>query len=111
MCNAQQLFRVRPKVTRTEDRDIWGISTWNIKLVCFKVKGCIRAVLLSWGLLVESENWSCESDPVDDETDEDKNNNNESSKGPSNVEAFFALDSFGVVRTTIRVLSYSTTTA
>ncbi|GFX99053.1 hypothetical protein TNCV_4810011 [Trichonephila clavipes] len=53
-----------------------------------------------------------EYDPVDDETDEDEdNNNNESSKGPSNVDVFSALDSYGVVRTTIRVLSYSTTAA
>ncbi|GFX73958.1 uncharacterized protein TNCV_397691 [Trichonephila clavipes] len=35
-----------------------------------------------------------ESDPVDDEIDADEdNNNNESSKGPSNFEAFFALES------------------
>ncbi|PRD22123.1 UNVERIFIED_CONTAM: hypothetical protein NCL1_49955 [Trichonephila clavipes] len=34
-----------------------------------------------------------ESDPVDNETDEDKDNNsNESSKGPSNVDAFSALE-------------------
>ncbi|GFW64148.1 uncharacterized protein TNCV_708531 [Trichonephila clavipes] len=33
-----------------------------------------------------------ESDPVDDETDEDEDNNNESSKGPSNVDAFSALE-------------------
>ncbi|GFX81989.1 hypothetical protein TNCV_2571881 [Trichonephila clavipes] len=31
------------------------------------------------------------SDPVDDETDEDKDNN-ESSKGPSNADAFSALE-------------------
>ncbi|GFS47090.1 uncharacterized protein TNCV_2052841 [Trichonephila clavipes] len=35
-----------------------------------------------------------ESDPVDDETDEyEGNNNNESSKGPSNADAFSALES------------------
>ncbi|GFW97018.1 hypothetical protein TNCV_4802311 [Trichonephila clavipes] len=34
-----------------------------------------------------------ESDPVDNETDEDKdNNNNESSKGPSNADTFSALE-------------------
>ncbi|GFV66679.1 hypothetical protein TNCV_2595001 [Trichonephila clavipes] len=34
-----------------------------------------------------------ESDPVDDETEEDENkNNNESSKGPSNADAFSALE-------------------
>ncbi|GFT19510.1 hypothetical protein TNCV_2534041 [Trichonephila clavipes] len=34
-----------------------------------------------------------ESDPVDDETDEDEDyNNNESSKGPSNANAFSALE-------------------
>ncbi|GFT85536.1 uncharacterized protein TNCV_3401481 [Trichonephila clavipes] len=49
-----------------------------------------------------------ESDPVDDETDEDGDINNESSKGPLNADAFYALDTYGVVRTTIRVLSYST---
>ncbi|GFW47747.1 uncharacterized protein TNCV_2829351 [Trichonephila clavipes] len=32
-----------------------------------------------------------ESDPVNDETDEDKDNNNESNKGPSNADAFSAL--------------------
>ncbi|GFT85525.1 uncharacterized protein TNCV_2891831 [Trichonephila clavipes] len=52
-----------------------------------------------------------ESDTVDDETDEDKDINNESSKGPSNADAFYALDTYGVVRTTIRVLSYSTIAA
>ncbi|GFX61604.1 uncharacterized protein TNCV_5110911 [Trichonephila clavipes] len=52
-----------------------------------------------------------ESDPVDDETDENEDNNNESSKDPSNSDAFSALDNYGVVRTTIRVLSYSTTAA
>ncbi|GFW71989.1 hypothetical protein TNCV_4788771 [Trichonephila clavipes] len=53
-----------------------------------------------------------ESVPVDTEMDEDKDNNNsESSKGSSNADAFSALDSHGVVRTTIRVLSYSTTAA
>ncbi|GFU89155.1 hypothetical protein TNCV_2896031 [Trichonephila clavipes] len=53
-----------------------------------------------------------ESNPVDDETDEDKNNNNESSKGPSNADAFSKVrDSYGVVRTTITVLSNSTTVA
>ncbi|GFX77332.1 hypothetical protein TNCV_5064581 [Trichonephila clavipes] len=52
-----------------------------------------------------------ESDLVDDKTDEDEDNNNESNKGPSNANAFSMLDSYGVVRTTIKVLSYSTTTA
>ncbi|GFX16882.1 uncharacterized protein TNCV_2518601 [Trichonephila clavipes] len=33
-----------------------------------------------------------ESDPVNDETDEDEDNNNESSKGPSNTDAFSALE-------------------
>ncbi|GFU21933.1 uncharacterized protein TNCV_3284011 [Trichonephila clavipes] len=33
-----------------------------------------------------------ESDPVDDETDEDEDNNNESNKGPSNADAFSALE-------------------
>ncbi|GFW36473.1 uncharacterized protein TNCV_1344341 [Trichonephila clavipes] len=33
-----------------------------------------------------------ESDPVDDETDEDKDNNNESSKGLSNAGAFSVLE-------------------
>ncbi|GFY22587.1 uncharacterized protein TNCV_2178481 [Trichonephila clavipes] len=33
-----------------------------------------------------------ESDPVDDETDEDEGNNSESSKGPSNADAFSALE-------------------
>ncbi|GFW67717.1 hypothetical protein TNCV_3445891 [Trichonephila clavipes] len=51
------------------------------------------------------------SDPVDDETDEDGDHNNESRKGQSNVGAFSALDSYEVVRTTIRGLSYSTTAA
>ncbi|GFV46435.1 uncharacterized protein TNCV_3233241 [Trichonephila clavipes] len=32
-----------------------------------------------------------ESDPVDDKTDEYEDNNNESSKGPSNTDAFSAL--------------------
>ncbi|GFV83416.1 hypothetical protein TNCV_3055631 [Trichonephila clavipes] len=48
------------------------------------------------------------SDPVNDETDED-DNNNKSSTGPSNADAFSALEI--VVRTTIKVLSYSTTAA
>ncbi|GFX84102.1 hypothetical protein TNCV_4859101 [Trichonephila clavipes] len=54
-----------------------------------------------------------ESDPVDDETDEDEgNNSNESSKGPSNVDAFSRYRQlWRAVRTTIRVLSYSTTAA
>ncbi|GFV30461.1 hypothetical protein TNCV_990161 [Trichonephila clavipes] len=43
-----------------------------------------------------------ETDPVDDEMDEDENNN-ESSKRPSNADAFFCVrDSCGVVRTTIK---------
>ncbi|GFV56272.1 uncharacterized protein TNCV_106281 [Trichonephila clavipes] len=33
-----------------------------------------------------------ESDPVDDETDEDEDNNSESSKGPSNANAFSMLE-------------------
>ncbi|GFT03235.1 uncharacterized protein TNCV_3610901 [Trichonephila clavipes] len=33
-----------------------------------------------------------ESDPVDDETDKDEDNNNESIKGPSNAVAFSALE-------------------
>ncbi|GFS92924.1 hypothetical protein TNCV_1886021 [Trichonephila clavipes] len=33
-----------------------------------------------------------ESDPVDDETDEDEDNNIESSKGPSNADAFSVLE-------------------
>ncbi|GFU39088.1 uncharacterized protein TNCV_1849891 [Trichonephila clavipes] len=33
-----------------------------------------------------------ESDPVDDETDKDENNNNDSSKGPSNAGAFSTLE-------------------
>ncbi|GFX91223.1 hypothetical protein TNCV_1246381 [Trichonephila clavipes] len=53
-----------------------------------------------------------ESDPVDDETDEDKNNNSESSKCPSKFwHVFCVRDSYGVVRTTIRLLSDSTTAA
>ncbi|GFT33250.1 hypothetical protein TNCV_4767351 [Trichonephila clavipes] len=53
-----------------------------------------------------------ETNPVDDETDEDEDNDNESSKGPLNDDAFSALetrDRNGVVRTTIRMLSCSTT--
>ncbi|GFW74723.1 uncharacterized protein TNCV_962981 [Trichonephila clavipes] len=42
-----------------------------------------------------------ESDPVDDETDKDEDkNNNESCKGPSNADAFSAL------QTAIRLRSY-----
>ncbi|GFX71651.1 transposable element Tc3 transposase [Trichonephila clavipes] len=80
---------------------------------CLQVTGCIRVLLLNWELSVESENLSWESDPVDNETyeDDDNNNSNESSKDPSNADTFFALDIYGVVRKTIRVLSYSTTTA
>ncbi|GFT36780.1 hypothetical protein TNCV_2755811 [Trichonephila clavipes] len=48
-----------------------------------------------------------ESDPVNDETNEDEDINNESSKSPSNADVFSALVSYGVVRATIRVLSYS----
>ncbi|GFT04480.1 hypothetical protein TNCV_1929921 [Trichonephila clavipes] len=45
-----------------------------------------------------------ESEPVDED------NNNESRKGQSNVGTFFFVrDSYGVVRTTIRVMSQSTT--
>ncbi|GFV83766.1 uncharacterized protein TNCV_2555531 [Trichonephila clavipes] len=33
-----------------------------------------------------------ESNPVDDEMDEDEDNNNESSKGPSNAEAFSGIE-------------------
>ncbi|GFW79001.1 uncharacterized protein TNCV_214341 [Trichonephila clavipes] len=33
-----------------------------------------------------------ESDPVNNETDEDEDINNESSKGPSNADAFSALE-------------------
>ncbi|GFV51355.1 hypothetical protein TNCV_4687181 [Trichonephila clavipes] len=33
-----------------------------------------------------------ESDPVDDKMDEDEDNSNESSKGPSNADAFSALE-------------------
>ncbi|GFX29601.1 uncharacterized protein TNCV_4776731 [Trichonephila clavipes] len=33
-----------------------------------------------------------ESDPADDETDKDEDNNNESSMGPSNADAFSALE-------------------
>ncbi|GFY00683.1 uncharacterized protein TNCV_2140761 [Trichonephila clavipes] len=33
-----------------------------------------------------------ESDPVDDETHEDEDNNNESRKSPSNADAFSALE-------------------
>ncbi|GFV46332.1 hypothetical protein TNCV_3232211 [Trichonephila clavipes] len=48
-----------------------------------------------------------ESDPVDHETVEDEDNNNENNKAPSNADAFFCVgDSYGVVRTTISVLSY-----
>ncbi|GFX51357.1 jerky protein homolog-like [Trichonephila clavipes] len=51
-----------------------------------------------------------ESDPVDDEMDEDEDkNNSKSSKGPSNI--FCIRDSCGMVRITIRVLSYSTAAA
>ncbi|GFU62114.1 hypothetical protein TNCV_2671601 [Trichonephila clavipes] len=38
-----------------------------------------------------------ESDPVDDETDKDEDNNNESDKAPSNADAFFCVrDSNGI---------------
>ncbi|GFT42334.1 uncharacterized protein TNCV_1786331 [Trichonephila clavipes] len=50
-----------------------------------------------------------ESGPVDDERGVNEENNNESSKGPSNAGAFSALETD--VRTTITVLSYSTTVA
>ncbi|GFV83294.1 hypothetical protein TNCV_1900201 [Trichonephila clavipes] len=33
-----------------------------------------------------------ESDPADDKTDEDEDNNNESSKDPSNAGTFYALE-------------------
>ncbi|GFV46386.1 hypothetical protein TNCV_3232751 [Trichonephila clavipes] len=41
-----------------------------------------------------------ETNHVDDETDDDEDNN-DNSKRPSNADAFSALDSYGVVRTTI----------
>ncbi|GFT57226.1 hypothetical protein TNCV_1692321 [Trichonephila clavipes] len=44
-----------------------------------------------------------ESDPVDNEMDEDEDNNNESSKGPSNAGAFSALETameYQVTKTT-----------
>ncbi|GFX26099.1 hypothetical protein TNCV_2274391 [Trichonephila clavipes] len=44
--------------------------------------------------------------------DKDEVNNNKSSKGPSNTAGVFCVrDSYGVVRTAIRVLPYSTTAA
>ncbi|GFV89821.1 hypothetical protein TNCV_4690501 [Trichonephila clavipes] len=53
-----------------------------------------------------------ESNSVDHEMDEDEGINNESSKGPSNADAFYAFEwlqtiirCYGVVRTIIRVLS------
>ncbi|GFT53449.1 uncharacterized protein TNCV_3324391 [Trichonephila clavipes] len=52
-----------------------------------------------------------ESDPVDYETDENEDNNNENSKSIKCWRVFCVRDRYGVVRTTIRVLSYSTTAA
>ncbi|GFV07603.1 uncharacterized protein TNCV_4941071 [Trichonephila clavipes] len=54
-----------------------------------------------------------ESDPVDDETDEDEDNNNVSSKVPSNAGVFSALETAmeWYEQQTIRELSYSTTAA
>ncbi|GFS85938.1 hypothetical protein TNCV_1219361 [Trichonephila clavipes] len=53
-----------------------------------------------------------ESDPVNDETKDNEDISNESSKGPSIADAFSVLrDSYGVVRTIIIVLLYSTIAA
>ncbi|GFV83463.1 uncharacterized protein TNCV_3056101 [Trichonephila clavipes] len=46
-----------------------------------------------------------ESDPVDNETGEDEYNNNKVAR----VHQICVGDSYGVVRTTIKILSYSTT--
>ncbi|GFX15752.1 uncharacterized protein TNCV_2132381 [Trichonephila clavipes] len=66
-CNAQQLFCVRPKVTEKP------------KIAC-DAEDC------GFQMLNDDETVTSvqEYDPVDDETDEDEDNN-ESSKGPSNV--------------------------
>ncbi|GFU03185.1 hypothetical protein TNCV_2720831 [Trichonephila clavipes] len=50
-----------------------------------------------------------ESDSVDDKTDEDEDNNSNESIKVSLNSVSCVRDSYGVVRTTIRMLSYSTT--
>ncbi|GFT58091.1 hypothetical protein TNCV_722691 [Trichonephila clavipes] len=48
---------------------------------------------------------------VDDEMDKDENKNSESSKNSSNARDFCVRDSYRLVRTTIRVRTYSITAA
>ncbi|GFU88736.1 uncharacterized protein TNCV_4444131 [Trichonephila clavipes] len=73
MCNAQQLLSVRPKVTGKPKKEQRGPDIGpKDDIVTFVQE---------------------ESDPVDDETEVDEdNNNNESSEGPSNANAFSALE-------------------
>ncbi|GFY33255.1 hypothetical protein TNCV_1241051 [Trichonephila clavipes] len=93
-CNAQRFFRVRPKATeKSKVRDIRGISvveddveTW---MTC-EAECCGFQMLNSDEIVTSVQE---ESNPVDDKTKEDEDNNNsESSKGPSNADAFSALE-------------------
>ncbi|GFV16513.1 uncharacterized protein TNCV_4785751 [Trichonephila clavipes] len=81
VCNAQQLFLVRSKATgKPKVRDIWGISvveddveTW---MSC-DAEDCGFNMLNDDEIVTSVQE---ESDPVDDKTGEDEDNN-ESSKG------------------------------
>ncbi|GFV20973.1 uncharacterized protein TNCV_2280171 [Trichonephila clavipes] len=75
-CNAQQLFRVRPKVTGKP-----------------KVRDFEEFQLCDWALNSEIVTSVQEDfDPVVDEAGEDEDNNHESSKGPSNADTFSTLE-------------------
>ncbi|PRD34021.1 UNVERIFIED_CONTAM: hypothetical protein NCL1_15866 [Trichonephila clavipes] len=97
-CNAQQLFRVRPKVTeKLKVRDIWGISVgvYHREQITDFVQSipefqeCDEEDVETW-IACDAEDCKFqmlnddeivtsvqeESDPVDDETDEDEDNHN-----------------------------------
>ncbi|GFX22628.1 uncharacterized protein TNCV_2993631 [Trichonephila clavipes] len=111
-CNTQQLFHVRPKVKgKPKVRDIWGISVVGFgKHLCGILGQFVgQSVVQRQNFKSDEDTETCgfqmlnddeivtfvheESGPVDDETNEDEyNHNNESSKGPSNADAFSALE-------------------
>ncbi|GFU24477.1 hypothetical protein TNCV_2264391 [Trichonephila clavipes] len=58
-----------------------------------------------------TEEIKAESDPVDDETDEDEDNNSKVARVHQMLAVFCVRDSYGVVPTTMRVVFYLNTAA
>ncbi|GFU38876.1 uncharacterized protein TNCV_3539961 [Trichonephila clavipes] len=80
----EKLLSAEAVLTGFQECDEEDVETW----MAYNAKKCGFQMLSADEIVTSVQE---ESDPVDEKTDEDEDHNKESSKGPSNADAFSAL--------------------